>query len=859
MRDQSFPSETALGAIFKAKRTLFCRAVAGLIVLIWPVLTAATAADDELSIDAEGPRFFQQHVLPILSEHCFSCHAEDTAKGGFQLDTRSRLVRGGESGAVIDADTPEQSVFLQAVRYEGYEMPPRGQLPETQIETLRHWLAMGAPYPEDRLGEPDEQRVESPGTRVTEKDRQFWAFQPLTDPPVPTLADNDWGLNAVDAFIATGLSEVGLDPAPVAPPEKLLRRLHYDLTGLPPGGELVQAFLADPSLAHYQQIVDQLLASPAYGERWGRHWLDLVRYAETNGYERDDAKPEVWRYRDYVVDSFNADKPFDQFTHEQLAGDELPYSDQHLIATGFYRLGVWDDEPADPKLALYDDLDDIVATTSQVFLGLTINCARCHEHKIDPVTHADYYRLLAFFNGIERYGVRGFDSVERASLRPLLPPQESLQVTEETHRYRQQMEQLNRQINRVERKLRADLVQVENEEFRHEMNRVALARKRVGTLLDEDEWERYAEDLAARRRLRDNPPRSVARALCVTEIGSQPRPTYLLTRGNPHAEGERIQPGFPEVLGAAQATPEPSAHAGTSGRRTQLARWITDPKSQPLTARVTANRLWQYHFGRGIVSTPNDFGFQGSPPTHPELLDYLASRLLQFDWHLKPVHRLLVLSETYRMDAPFREDAFAVDPTNQTYWRFEPRRLSAEEIRDSMLSVAGLISRTLGGPSVYPVIEAEVLAGQSRPGSGWGNSSPGQLARRSIYIHAKRSLQVPLLATFDVADMDFTCPVRFATTQPTQALGLLNSEFTRQIANAMASDVQRTLPAAGREDVVAEVLRRTTQRVHFSDAEIERGVQFIDNLTTVHNQPEQTAVQLFCLLAINLNEFLFLD
>ncbi len=834
----------------------------GLVLLGGPAVQAqqepAQQEAEPPAVDAEGAAFFEHEVLPILETHCFSCHAEEEAKGEFQLDTRSRLIRGGEAGAVVDFEDPEFSTLLEAVRYEGYEMPPRGKLPDEQIAIIERWVAMGVPYPEDRLGNENEQRVEAPGARITDADRAFWSFQPLSDPVPPTPIDKAWMTNAVDAFVAARREDADLRPNPPADPVALLRRLHYDLTGLPPSEELVQRFVADPSPQAYEQIVDRLLASPEYGERWGRHWLDLVRYGETNSYERDDAKPEVWRYRDYVIDSFNQDKPFDRFAAEQLAGDEMEYSPERLIATGYYRLGIWDDEPADPKLALYDDLDDLVATTSQVFLGLTINCARCHEHKIDPIMHADYYRMLSFFSGVQRYGVRGAQSVAQASLRPLAPPADARANQAAVDRYRGQLTKLNKRIEAIEKKLKPTLENVEKDDYPHEMNRPAIAQTRIGTLFSEAEVKQYGEDLTARRQLRRNKPRQLAKALCVTEVGSEARPTFVLTRGNPHAEAEPVTPGFPVVLGGQQAEYSPPPHGGTSGRRTALAQWITDPEAQPLTARVTANRLWQYHFGRGLVRTPNDFGFQGSPPTHPELLDWLASRLVQHDWHIKPLHRMLVMSSTYRMSSAMRDEAFAVDPINDTYWRFDPRRLSAEEIRDSMLAVSGQLNLSKHGPSMYPVIEPEVMAGQSRPGHGWGDSSPAERARRSVYIHIKRSLLVPLLAAFDAADADFTCPVRFATTQPTQALGLLNGRYAREIADRMADDILHDAPDATLDQQVGEVLRRVTQREPTAD-ELDRGIAFVEDLRDGHASDPRTSLELFCLLALNLNEFVHLD
>jgi mono/diheme cytochrome c family protein len=819
------------------------------------------AADSEAS--AEHLQLFTESVLPILKEHCFECHTSGKQKGGLSLDSRAGLVRGGDSGPAFDESDTEASAILEAVRYEGYEMPPRGKLAPELIEKIELWVAAGAPYSPDMQGSDEAQRPEPPGADVSESDREFWAFQPLADPAVPEVENRDYVSSPIDTFIAQKIEQAGLTLGSRAEPGPLLRRLHYDLTGLPPSRALVDAFVANPSDEHYARIVDRLLASPEYGQRWGRHWLDLVRYAETNSYERDDAKPEVWRYRDYVVDSLNQGKPFNEFASEQLAGDEMPFEPDNLIATGYYRLGLWDDEPADPLQARYDDLDDIVMTTGQVFLGLTVNCARCHDHKIDPIRQADYYRFLGFFAGLNRYGVRGHDSVERQSLRPLVPPQQGRSHIEEVQRYRNEKGGLERTLNEVNNKVRKDFVPVEREEFRHDMNRVAIVKKRVGTLLTEEEFANYSKAFEQLQALERNKPEDLAMALCVTEQGSTAQETFVLTRGNPHAPAAKVQPGFPEILsdpkfeGGLDPIIPPSSNPETSGRRTVLANWISDSRSNPLTPRVMANRIWQYHFGRGIVRTPSDFGFQGTAPTHPELLDWLASRLVEADWHLKPLHRMILTSTTYRLSTQARERELNEDPSNDLFWRFDPRRLSAEEIRDSMLAVTGRLNFQMGGPSMYPIIEAEVLAGQSRPGAGWGNSSEADRSRRSLYIHLKRSLAVPLLASFDMADTDFTCPVRFATTQPTQALGMINSAFVRRQAELMAQDVVRSVGEQP-SDFAFELLSRVTQRTP-TKAEVSRAIELMEKLTRERGETDARAREHLTLVALNLNEFVYLD
>ncbi|MEZ6089350.1 MAG: DUF1553 domain-containing protein [Pirellulaceae bacterium] len=439
----------------------------------------------------------------------------------------------------------------------------------------------------------------------------------------------------------------------------------------------------------------------------------------------------------------------------------------------------------------------------------------------------------------------------------MIPPTDGRQYTEAMSRYQRERRELEHQIREVENKVRPDLKPVEKQDFVHSMNREAIVRQRVGKVIDQQAFDQYVARRARLVELEREKPEEVAMALCVTEIGSQPRPTFVLTRGNPHAPADPVEPGFPEILGGQTPEIPPSLNPETSGRRSVLAQWLTSDQN-PLTARVLANRIWQYHFGRGIVRTPNDFGFQGARPTHPLLLDFLAAELLRFDWHLKPLHRMLVTSSAYRMSSKHREDAYAVDPLNDLLWRFDSRRLSAEEIRDSMLAVTGNLNLAKGGPPMYPIIEAEVLAGQSRPGSGWGNSNLAQRSRRSVYIHIKRSLSVPLLKSFDAADTDFTCPVRFATIQPTQALGMINSDYLQRQSVALAQLVQREVKADGPQDRVAFILKQVTQRKP-SPKEVEWGVQWMRDIASQHNVDAQRAMELFCLVALNLNEFIYLD
>ena len=817
---------------------------------------AAAEANKPMVAD-EHRLFFEEQVAPLLKKHCYKCHGEGEVRGGLRLTARSSILQGGDTGPAVSLTEPGKSLLLAALNYDGYEMPPSGKLPAEQIAIFRRWVELGLPGIQEKASAPPAAHRGPPA--VTEEAKQFWSFQPPRRPSVPEVKAAEWVRNPIDAFVLQKLEQAGLQPNPPASKIEWLRRAYYDLIGLPPTPEEVAAFIEDDSADAYERVVDQLLQSPHYGERWGRHWLDLVRYAETNSYERDGPKPFVWRYRDYVIRSLNADKPYNQFVREQLAGDELwPGSPDALIATGFYRLGIWQDEPVDHEQEFFEDLDDLVRTTGEVYLGLTVGCARCHDHKLDPLPQRDYYRLSAFFRNIRRFGVRSHESVLEASVRSLGTVDEVRQERRQRDAYRQAVDANRKELDAFDERIKADLKGVENDEWKTETARIGLTKLRVGKLITEEEFARYVALTEKRNELRNNRPRGLEQALCITEQGRQAPPSYVLVRGNAHVRAEEVAPGFPSVLSPPepQITLPPEGIEST-GRRSALAHWITD-RANPLTARVMVNRIWQFHFGRGLVRTPSDFGFAGSAPTHPELLDWLAVDFMEGGWTWKRMHKLIMLSNTYQLSSRNQSAAAEKDPVNDLFWRFDMRRLSAEEIRDSVLAVNGSLNRKkMFGPSIFVEIPAEVMAGQSRPGEGWGNSSPEDRNRRSVYIHIKRSLVVPMLASFDGADTDTSCPVRFVTTQPTQALGLLNSPFAQQEADVFRQYLQRE---AGNEPArqVELALRRVLQRPPTAE-EIERGVQLIDKLQTEQSLSANIALKYFCLAALNLNEFVYLD
>jgi hypothetical protein len=625
-------------------------------------------------------------------------------------------------------------------------------------------LAAAAPPPPGASGASGQ--LDSYDARITDDDRSHWAFQPVHRPPLPEVANRWWCRNPIDRFVLGRLEANGVTPAPPAGTRALMRRLFLDVTGLPPTPEEQEAFLhADGTTPDaVERLVDDLLNRPAYGERWGRRWLDLVRYAETNGYERDATKPFAWRYRDYVIRNLNADKPFDRFVVEQLAGDELPAGEitaETLVATGFFRLGPWDDEPADPRQDRSDQLDDLVATTSQVFLGLTLACARCHNHKFEPLTMHDYYRMVAVFDPLQRPR-KG--RTERA-----LPIGNAESLTAQSRR--------DAQIAPLEEEL-------------------ASARKAIASVRDRDQQQpenlrRIRELEQSIERLRRESP-ELPLGYFLHEPSPVPPETHLLLRGQAINPGPVVGPGVPAVLVAAQPAFPAEAASGvsTSRRRLALAHWLTTP-GNPLTARVIVNRVWQGHFGVGLVRTPSDFGVMGEPPTHPELLDWLASWFVAEGWSLKKLHRLILTSATYRMSTRNSPGSAANDPENPLLARRPYRRLEVEVICDAMLAASGELNREMYGPSMYPFIPPEALLGHSDPDKVWKPSNEVAASRRSIYAFLKRSLVVPLFELLDLCDTARSAATRSVTSVPTQALTQLNGDFVNRQARHLAERLRR--------------------------------------------------------------------
>jgi mono/diheme cytochrome c family protein len=838
------------------KRTLLTSTV-GLACLALPL--AALQSADEAKPATTSPaaiQFFESKVRPVLVEHCYKCHGDAKHKGGLRLDSHAAMMTGGDTGPAIEPGNPEKSLLVKAINYgdEHMKMPPAKKLPKEQIDNITAWVKMGAPWPGAGETVKPPRKTEK---EITDKDRAHWAFQPVKR-PAPPVAGVSRAPNPIDAFILARLEAKGLHPNPPASKRELIRRVYYDLTGLPPTPDEVETLVNDKSEQWYESLVDRLLDSPRYGEKWGRHWLDLVHFAETNSYERDNPKPNAWRYRDYVIRSFNQDKPYDQFIREQLAGDEMTPegaaspSPDAVIATGYLRLGIWDDEPSDRELARYDMLDDIVATTGQVFLGMTLDCARCHDHKIDPILQKDYYRFLSFFQNINHY--RNGGPTDEAPI--YTDPAGKAAYEAKVKALEERREGLRKAVAAFEDEFRKLYAQVNNGKEIGPVETPKMIATDAGKLLGKERTAHYEQQ---RKELLSLKNQKVAgeMALCVTEAGRSAPETCVLIRGNPHVKGDKVAPAFPTVFNLpAPMIPPPSANAKTTGRRTVLANWIAS-KDNPLTARVMVNRIWQYHFGRGIVRSSSNFGTAGDRPTHPELLDWLAAEFAEKKFQMKPMHRLMVTSNAYKMSSRNNPQAAAVDPANDLLWRYDMRRLTGEEIRDSILSVCGCLNLKMEGPSIYVDIPKEVMAGQSAPGYGWGKSPEAEQNRRSIYIHVKRSLLTPILESFDLGDVDRSNPVRFVTTQPGQALGMINGEFVNKEAGLLAARLRKESP----NDVAKQVrqgLSLVTQRPP-TDAEVKRGVDLIAALQAKEGATAEAALKFFCLMAVNMNEFVYLD
>ncbi len=709
----------------------------------------------------EQVAFFESKIRPVLVEECSKCHSAkaEKIKGGLMLDSRAAVVKGGDSGPAITPGDPDASLLIQAVRHldQDLAMPPKKKLPPEQIAALEEWVKMGAPDPRT----DDTVAAERAKTAIDwTKARDWWAFRPLTAPPAPDVKDSAWCVNEVDRFILARIESAGLKPSADAEPRAFIRRATFDLTGLPPTPEEVEAFVGDtirnPQSA-IRNLLDRLLASPAYGERWGRHWLDIVRYADTAGDNSDFPIPQMHKYRDWVIAAFNADLPYDQFVRAQIAGDLLPgRTPDQIIATGYIansrRFGSRvEDYPQ--HLTIEDTIDNF----GRAFLGLTINCARCHDHKFDPITAQDYYALYGIFQST-RYPWPGIELEQKQrDLIPLVEP-EKLAEAEAAKKARDaEMTRLGKEMQRLKDSLK---------------NTADAEKKNVEAQIKDA--ENAASDFKKK-------PLPYELAYAVADA-SRPGDVPVQMKGDPAKPGEVVRRHFLTVLGAAELPPDDK-----SSGRLRLADWILD-KSNPLPARVMANRIWQQHFGKGLVATPNDFGKQGKPPTHPELLDWLASRFIADGWSVKKLHRVIMLSHAYRLAGTRDADALAKDANNALLAAFPRRRLDAESIRDTLLTLGGTLDCTPAGAHPFPP-ESDWKFTQHNP-----FKATYETNKRSVYLMTQRIQRRPYLAIFDGADPSTSTPARPTSTTPLQALFLLNDPLVHEQSKRFAARVVAAHP-----------------------------------------------------------------
>jgi hypothetical protein len=710
----------------------------------------------------------------------------------------------------------------------------------------------------------EEKKSENRETPFSAEDRAYWAFQPLRRPAPPIVKHRDRGRNPIDALILARLEAAGLEPAPEADRRTLLRRACFDLHGLPPTPEEVAAFESDPRPDAYERLIDRLLASPRYGERWARHWLDLVRYAETDGYNQDAERPHAWRYRDYVVRSLNEDKPYDRFLAEQVAGDELfPDDFQALVATGFLRHWPYEYNQRDVPQQRMHILNDLTDVAGHVFLGLTIRCARCHDHKFDAITQRDYFRLQAFFAPLmahERAAPplpehreaherqqRAWETAT-AGIRKSIADLEAKYLLPELRRRR---EAFPKETQAVFDKPDAQCSPYEKQIAALARRQFALTAAEINPLIKGDDgkrWDALRQQLAKFDHLRSKQSPGLMSA---SDVGPIAPPTFVPGEGSLDDASTHIAPGFLSVLDPSPAQAQPTATS--TGRRTALARWLTSPQN-PLVARVMVNRLWHHHFRRGLVATPNDLGRQGEKCTHLELLDWLASEFIASGWSLKHVHRLMMTAATYRqasLVSPSRRAA-AVDLDNKLLWRMHSGRLEAEAVRDTILAVSGELNHRMEGPSVYPELPSGISVRHAWPAT----KSAAERNRRSIYLFVKRNLLHPLLDSFDMPDPHESCARRQITTTAPQALILLNGDWSLDRAVAFANRLQAW--QGDRRDMIRQAYRIAYGRPP-SNEEIAVGLDFLETQASLVSRRPAAALVDFCHALLNSNELIWVD
>ena len=767
--------------------------------------------------------FFESKIRPVLIEHCYSCHAADAKiiRGGLLLDSREGLLEGGDSGPAVVPGEAEKSLLLSALKHDSFEMPPDRKLPDAVIADFEHWITRGAVDPRDQGN------AEAPRGVDFEAAKSHWAFQPVRRTEPPAVADESWIESPIDRFVLARLEAAGMKPRPKADKETLIRRASFDLTGLPPTVEEIDAFLADETPEAFEKLVDSLLQSPHYGERWGRHWLDLVRYADSNGADENHDLPNAWHYRDWVVRMMNRDQPLDQFIIDQLAGDLLPKTGDEqidgdrLIATGMLVIGPKMLAEQDKDKMVIDIVDEQIDTVSRTMLGLTIGCARCHDHKFDPVKAKDYYALAGIFYSTKTMADRAF--VSNWLERPL--PSAEIQALRSEHQKKIDAAKADMAAAEADLKSQSDATALLQTEL-------AAAQAKVDALKQKVEEQKKAVEAAEKA--------MPAFTMVMAADESTPTELPIHIRGNHLALAkEKVARGVPEILAnvaSLQAIPE------TQSGRLQLAQWIVAPEN-PLASRVMVNRIWMWHFGQALMRSPSNFGLRAEEPTHPELLDYLASRLMEDGWSLKAMHRTIMNSATYQMasdvEFPESEQYAKLDPENRLLWRRARRRLEAESVRDSILFVGGGLDQKLGGKA--PNVDAN---------------------RRAIYLPINRASLYEMFSTFDYVETANHIEQRPTTTVPHQALFLLNSPMVHQQAAAIA---KKLISKFETDESRIRALFRMFYARQPTEAEMMRSLHFVETAASqleAVSDPSERSVQTWgalCRSMIAANEFVYID
>jgi mono/diheme cytochrome c family protein len=928
--------------------------------MLWDTAALFGCALGAVAADSSGLEFFEKEIRPLLLTHCYECHSAEAKhlKGGLRVDFRDGLLKGGDTGPAITPGNPDSSLLIEAVRYHNRElqMPPKRPLTPAQVNALVKWVEMGAPDPRETGAKIAEQHK----ALTVKEGREFWAFKPLADPAVPRPSSPEAKIeNPIDAFHQLRLAEAGLTPAPPANKRDLIRRATYDLTGLPPTRREVEDFLADDSPGAFRRVVDRLLRSPQYGVRWGRHWLDVARYADSNGRDENLAFGNAWRYRDYVVNAFNHDKPFNRFLIEQIAGDLLPDSDRETFtATGFLQLGAKVLAEGDKDKLVMDTIDEQIDTMGKAFLGMTLGCARCHSHKFDPVPQDDYYALAAIFKSSRTFAEGGRGAIKYWYERDFADEEEKKRIAEvdkEIAKYRSAASSFKSKATvtlRGEARAKAADYLVAATKFAPSatLEEVALIAKPKGlhprilhtcrlhleynktdpffaqwheragdpvavgkhfsalfheaeaaladarkknpkakTLQDarleaaraalydlsgfltvpaKPEHAFDAETLAEYHRLSEearifeSAAADITAAMGVTD-GEIQKDIPLHIRGSHLNLGRPVPRGVPQVMRFSRRDLKfPEKQSG----RLELAQWMADDR-HPLTARVFVNRVWRWHFGRGIVPTPNNFGVQGAEPTHPELLDWLAGEFIRSGWSVKTLHRLIMNSHAYRMATQHAnpDKADQVDPANLLWSRFEIRRLEAEEIRDAALAAAGLLDKRLGGKTI-PLRNRQFFFNHTSE----DHTNYEKLRRRSLYLPVVRNHLCGIFEQFDFPDPNLPVGDRQTTTVAPQALMMMNSTLFMDAGDALANQAL-SLDAAADGERIDFAYQRALVRPP-SDPERERALRFIAELTgppallnsstvdeAANAEARRKAWSLFCQSLLASNEFIYLN